>query len=172
MTTVAQLRELPDLDNETKYPDAALQAVIEGVEGYAERYLGTALSPTTATIEAPAGLFMFGWSGVTAVTDTDDVAVTGWASTGLIESSGARTLKVTYGFAETPPLLERYLQDEMRRELLARSARLTRNTLREVGSDGMMTVYSYADWVNCRPFGSPALDTILNDYSHRPPGSA
>lgn len=171
---LAELRALPDLDSVTKYPDAALQAAIDGVQGYAERELGTALEPTTAAVAVPAGATMLPWGRVTGVVDSGAVAVPGamWAASGYVCVSSAQTLTVTYGFDPAPPLLRTHLMDEMRREVLNRAAKVRGNTLREVGDGGLMTVYSYADWSSVRPFGSPQLDTMLSSWSTRPPASA
>lgn len=166
--TIADVRSArPEVSDDTKFPDGAVQAIIDGVVGYAEHELRARLESVTEDIDAPADTSMLPWSRVTAVDGATD-----WAASGWVHCATATTLSVTHGFDTCPPLIRIHLMDEIARELTFRSSRVHRNVLREVGDTGLQTTYSYADWQGVRPFGSPQLDTMLSSWTSRGIGVA
>lgn len=181
--TLVELRELPDMGDATKYPDARCEAAATAVVGVIEREVGTAFIPRTVTAELHDG----GCTGLVlhhadaiAVSSLTVGGVTADPSTYVLMSgvvqltsgafgSGIGNVSVTYTYAysTTPP------GDVKEAALKGTRAHLIATRSNSTMDDRRTTLNTEAGTINFtvagkdQPTGYPEVDAMILGWKER-----
>lgn len=187
LLTAADLRAVPLLDNDTKFPDAVLEELVAEFEAVAARFLDTALAETetevtvrgtsSQVVELPVtNLTAVSEASVdgSTVTDLSDVTV---RSRGALVRSGGWwgdwwTFTVTHGLADDAtelPVLRRACREFVRAKAIESQGNQPRNTLSYSDDQGWSYRESTADWDAGRPTGLMVVDQALDSLRSRAP---
>lgn len=179
--TLGALREEPQLNDSSRYPDMLLAEVRDEVEGYVEEAANVAFVPRygselhTGDGSTTLVLRHNKVRSVTAVT-IDGVAQTVsdfelldgdvlHRKSGLAYTwADPVTVKVTHGYDRPPAQLVRQVRKAIRTELLARGAQAPADRLWEQTADGLTVRFSTSDFGAGRFTGQQALDAAIHAY--------
>lgn len=187
--TLEELRDLPDVDNEDKYPDARVVAAAEYVQGIIEGECQTSFVPRPK-VETLNGV---GTPGLVLSTpyvqSITSVVVDGVASTdsfsvvrGVLQRTtvgsftpltwawGTRNVVVTYmsGYSDVPPpdIKEAALQ-ATRARLMSTSSDSTIDDRRTSITNDAGTTVSFVIAGEKRPTGYPEVDAVINRWAKK-----
>lgn len=187
--TLAELRALPDMDNETRYPDARVEVEAAFVVARIESFVGTSFVARTVTDEVHDGggdAVVLDWPHVLSVTSAteDGAAVTDTLSvrdgvlrrysdassfTPLRWLSGSRNVTVTYdrGYTSAVP-------DDIKAAALQWTRMRLLSTSSQAGNDARATsqtteagVMQFTVAGPDRASGYPEVDATLVDWRDR-----
>ena len=178
------LRDLPLLDNTTRFPDALLVSLVARFEALAERYRGRAYRVRTATVvvDGTTGTTLWlDYRDLVAVSDAnvngdtiDETAITVWADGRLVRTAGwgaadqQVSVTFTYGLTEPPECVLSACREFVRRKAIESKGDQPRGP---IGDPNVATFgRPAADWWGRKPTGIPEVDDALNEAEDRPPG--
>ena len=181
--TLGALRDEPQLNDSSRYPDTLLAEVRDEVEGYVEEAANVAFVPRFGA-ESHTGdgstTLVLRHNRVRSVTA---VSIDGVAQTVadfelldgdvLHRKSGLAytwadpvAVTLTHGYDRPPAQLVRQVRKAIRSEVLARGAQAPSDRLWEQTADGLTVRFSTADFGAGRFTGQLALDAAIHAYGY------
>lgn len=186
--TLAELRALPDMDDDTAYPDARVDAAAAYIVGVIEREVGTSFIVRSHTDEAhdggaaavvPASAYVRGVTQVkvNGVVSTSTIKVrndavyrvSGSNSTPVDWPEGIGNIEVTYtsGYSSAPPAdIKEIALKGTRAHLLANSENSMMND-RRTSLNTDMGVVGFVIAGENRPTGYPEVDAAILGWKRR-----
>jgi hypothetical protein len=175
---IAELREIPDVSDPVKFPDARLTAARAWIEAIIERHVGTSFVDRarvrTVDGDGRSSLLLPGYArSVTSVT-VSGLAVTEFvlSSAGILTLTagtftyGTQNVVVTYIENATPAGVPEDLKwaalEAARYKLKERDSRISSRTLSEFDGEGGTTRFAIPS--EDRPTGLPDVDAVINGY--------
>jgi hypothetical protein len=175
---IAELREIPDVSDPVKFPDARLAAARAWIEAIIERHVGTSfvdrVRPYTFDGDGQRSRLLPGYARSIVSVMVDGAEVTGFtlSPTGRLTLStgsftyGIDNVTVTYVENATPAGVPEDLKwaalEAARYKLKERDSRISSRTLSEFDGEGGTTRFAMPGLD--RPTGLPDVDAVINGY--------